>query len=475
MKATLQVAAGWGISFLAMVPVHAQTAFTYQGQLKDAGVPASGSYDLVFRLFGVASGGSPVGSPVTVNDWPVTNGLFAVSLDFGAGHFNGSARWLQVEVRLGNSNGSYSVLFPRQPLTATPYALHSLGDSWSSEGSHIHNNNSGNIGIGTHAPVQPLHIAKDVPVLILQDSDSTTNQVGYVGFNDQDGLQRGWMGFGSAGNAHLSLMNQRAGGSTILGSAGISRLVLNAAGDVGIGTTAPADRLHVVGSVFAEGSLRSISSSSDSEVFLGWGSDSVGGDMARIRIGGDGVGAYNGLEIQAVANRSLLRITNAGDVGIGTSNPANRLSVVGSANISARLGVGLSNPQVPVHVGGGSDSSLSGGGYIVTGGVDQLNISIDNNEIMARNNGEVSTLHLNANGGNVAVGGSIEMGHQIVVTGGASATCPAETSVIGGGCRIVGDAEVRGSYPSGNRWNCEVGDQSGFITLTSYAICARMQ
>ncbi len=453
--------------------------FSYQGQLKFLGVPANGEYDFVFRLHDAVSGGSPVGSPVTVNDWPVSNGLFSVQLDFGASPFDGDARWLGVEVRPGNSPGAYTVLSPRQPLTAAPYALYALSgpggtESWTQAGSNIHNTNSGNVGIGTSAPTQPLHIAKSVPVLVLQDSDSTTNQVGYVGFNDQGGVQRGWMGFGSSGNAHLSLMNHRAGGSTILGSAGVSRLVLDAAGNVGVGTTAPADRLHVSGSVLASGSLRSTSPGGDAEVFLGWGADSVGADMARIRIGGNSGGAYNGLEIQAVANRSLLRITNAGDVGIGTSDPANRLSVVGSANISNRLGVGLSNPLAPVHVGGGSDASPSGGGYVVTGGTDGLNIAIDNNEIMARNNGAASTLYMNNDGGDVSFGAGVIIGYQIV-TGGGSATCPAGTNVIGGGCRIVGNAEVRGSYPASNRWNCEVGDQSGFIELSSYAICARVK
>jgi hypothetical protein len=44
-------------------------------------------------------------------------------------------------------------------------------------------------------------------------------------------------------------------------------------------------------------------------------------DVARIRIGGSGVGASNGLDIQSVGNTSLLRILGNGRVGIGTANP----------------------------------------------------------------------------------------------------------------------------------------------------------
>ena len=61
--------------------------------------------------------------PVTV---PVTNGLFTVSLDFGAGVFSGPARWLAIEVKTNDPGDAlpYSPLMPRQELAPTPYALH---------------------------------------------------------------------------------------------------------------------------------------------------------------------------------------------------------------------------------------------------------------------------------------------------------------------------------------------------------------
>ena len=54
------------------------TAFMYQGQLKEGGVPADGEYDFVFRLFDALSGPAQVGSDVPVNNRTVSNGLFAV-------------------------------------------------------------------------------------------------------------------------------------------------------------------------------------------------------------------------------------------------------------------------------------------------------------------------------------------------------------------------------------------------------------
>lgn len=101
------------------------TAFTYQGQLTDGGSPANGPYDFEFRLY---DGSNPatatqVGSAVSCDDVSVSNGFFTVSLDFGAGIFNGTALWLQASVRPGASTGSYQALAPLTAINAAPYAL----------------------------------------------------------------------------------------------------------------------------------------------------------------------------------------------------------------------------------------------------------------------------------------------------------------------------------------------------------------
>jgi hypothetical protein len=93
--------------------------------------------------------------------------------------------------------------------------------------------------------------------------------------------------------------------------------------------------LHVVGNVRSQGgALRSINpNNSLAEVFLGWGADPLGNDVARIRVGGDGAGATNGLDIQTTGNRSLMRIMHSGRVGIGTTNPGALLDVQGTASV----------------------------------------------------------------------------------------------------------------------------------------------
>ena len=98
------------------------TAFTYQVQLQNNGSLASGTFNLTFTLFGVNTGGSSVAGPVTNNAVVITNGLFTVTIDFGAGVFTGQTNWLQIGVET-NGASSFTTLTPRQQLIPTPYAI----------------------------------------------------------------------------------------------------------------------------------------------------------------------------------------------------------------------------------------------------------------------------------------------------------------------------------------------------------------
>jgi hypothetical protein len=107
---------GWGTSALMATP--RGTAITYQGQLKQSGVPYSGPADLAFTLYDAAAAGNIVAGPILLNGVNVVNGLFTVSLDFGASAFDASARWLEIQV-----GDPLTLLSPRQELTCTPFAL----------------------------------------------------------------------------------------------------------------------------------------------------------------------------------------------------------------------------------------------------------------------------------------------------------------------------------------------------------------
>ena len=53
------------------------TAFTYQGQLRDGGTNANGTYAMTFKLYDAISGGGQIGSTIS-NSATLANGLFSV-------------------------------------------------------------------------------------------------------------------------------------------------------------------------------------------------------------------------------------------------------------------------------------------------------------------------------------------------------------------------------------------------------------
>ena len=91
------------------------TAFTYQGQLRDGGTNANGTYTMIFGVYSAATSGSQIGTNLT-NSATLSNGFFTVNLDFGAGIFSGSARWLDINV-------DGQELSPRVQILPAPYAL----------------------------------------------------------------------------------------------------------------------------------------------------------------------------------------------------------------------------------------------------------------------------------------------------------------------------------------------------------------
>jgi len=123
MKYTIQKI---GVLLVALVAFNVQriqaqgTAFPYSGQLQDGGVPANGTYDVMFTLYDSATDGAALGVMTNWNT-EVTAGQYSVVLDFG-GVFDGSPRWLEIAART-NGAWAYTTLTPRQPLLPVPYAI----------------------------------------------------------------------------------------------------------------------------------------------------------------------------------------------------------------------------------------------------------------------------------------------------------------------------------------------------------------
>ncbi|MDJ0594329.1 MAG: hypothetical protein QNJ72_30865 [Pleurocapsa sp. MO_226.B13] len=159
-------------------------------------------------------------------------------------------------------------------------------------------------------------------------------------------------------------------------------LVIRGNGNVGIGTNSPAQKLDVSGSVNINEDLTVNGSLTTT------GSLDLNGDL-RLR----------GADIRDAGNTSRIRINDDGDLSLRASNGLNSLTIAENRNV----GIITTNPQARLHIIGGSDAEPGSGGYLVVGNTNGTNLAIDDNEIMARNNGTVSNLHLQASGGNLLI------------------------------------------------------------------------
>jgi hypothetical protein len=136
--------------------------FTYQGQLRNAGQLVNGAVDLKISMWDADTAGVQIGTSNTFNAVPMTDGRFALGLNFGASAFDGSNRWIQVEFRNPAGSGLYLALNPRDKITATPYALYALNGA---NGVWVYDTNQQSVsvmgkkvGIGTSNPTAALEV-----------------------------------------------------------------------------------------------------------------------------------------------------------------------------------------------------------------------------------------------------------------------------------------------------------------------------
>ena len=257
--------------FLLMIgtlvtPVHAgktDTAFTYQGQLKQAGVPLTGIADMHFTLFDAPDDGSQIADPVVLDglkgrSGPVNleNGLFSIKLDFGAEVFNGDPRYLEIAVRSPHdpSDGAgYTTLRPRQHITAVPYAMQVRGLVMDERGGlevagDIHT--SGEMAASAYDSNSP-NILKVQGVECARFADGQNNHC-YFGIGETNPLARLHIG-GTPGTDGLMFPDGTLQTTAATGAGGGGFWAANGSdihstnlGNVGIGITSPTASLHIV-------------------------------------------------------------------------------------------------------------------------------------------------------------------------------------------------------------------------------------
>lgn len=229
------------------------TAFTYQGELKQAGVPVNGTVHLRFSLWDAAGTGAPpvggvqIGALDAAPNVPIAAGRFSVEVnaggEFGSQAFDGQARWLQIEVCDDSACTSTTVLGPRQPLTAAPYAL----GPWQLAGANL-GYAGGSVGIGTTSPLDLLHVNGQ-----MRWGGATSSYV-YSSI-DGSGMFIEHKGSSTA-TSRLRIQSSKSGDQlnysqfNIDPTNGASFLTFGSGnGNLGLGTQTPAAKLDVRGSI----------------------------------------------------------------------------------------------------------------------------------------------------------------------------------------------------------------------------------
>ncbi len=196
-------------------------------------------------------------------------------------------------------------------------------------------NSSGDVGIGTSAPVSSLHVNKSnvgqTALLTLSNLNGATNDTADINFS---------LGGSTVTTARVSAIRTAAGAVTDLafssfdGASLVERMRILSGGNVGIGTTAPAAKLDVVGGTRQlSGSPSTPASGKGLEMYYDSGSFAQGEGSYLISYDRTG-SAYKPLNFDG----SVVRLINSGatavtvtggSVGIGTTNPASKLDISG--------------------------------------------------------------------------------------------------------------------------------------------------
>jgi hypothetical protein len=212
---------------------------------------------------------------------------------------------------------------------------------------------AGRVGIGTSVPGSELDVFGVGDIIRSTANDGASN---FMAFYDATG-RKGYVGYGGATD-DMTLANERSGFLRFLTN-GSTRLHITSAGDVGIGTSSPSERLHVAtvdGLSTSNALLRLGNTSAFNTLLLGYsGAGDVADEAPAIyatnTTGSTGQAGHIAYKARSGTARDHIfytgttpterfRITSAGNVGIGTTTPATKLDVNGSASA-----VFFENPQ----------------------------------------------------------------------------------------------------------------------------------
>lgn len=263
----------------------------------------------------------------------------------------------------------------------------------------------GRVLVGNNDLGQRFNVYNSATSFLRVGSDS--GQVGLWGSNDSVF----WAMFSEQKSG--TLLEQGAVGF-FLGGAGLAWTVTDD-GDMGIGTSTPAVRLAIGPAdddtgfeTTSDGNLGIYTNGEErarinEEGNVGFGTeaptdqlDIIDTGLVAMKIGSDQVDQYIKLDYNTAFGFSSIQ---SGEFG-GTTRPL--ILQGGGGNV----GIGSTTPDVLLTLDGGSDAALGSGGYLQINEATTSNLLIDDNEIMARNNGAESPLYVQHDGGDFSIHGA---------------------------------------------------------------------
>jgi hypothetical protein len=206
---------------------------------------------------------------------------------------------------------------------------------------------SGNVGISTISPAQRLHVAGGNGVIGSVFLGNVGHGNDYAGFSHSSAANAQGYGFLHHSSGQYALVNKKSGGGWIgLRIDNADKMVLNDAGNVGIGTNGPRARLEVAGGAImpaAGGAGYGIQFPPDP----GGGSS----DLAWLRYyARDGEACSVELGIGNDGNDHIA-LMPSGNVGVGTNAPQLKLDVKGVIRAEANLDAAKDPDNKMTHTG----------------------------------------------------------------------------------------------------------------------------
>lgn len=240
--AALAVVAGAGF---AVADDPAPTGVTVQGRLVENATALSGTYDLRFRLYDAATGGTEVATEITCENVAVEAGLFAVSLLFDD-PLDGGDRWLEIDFS-DDDGDTFTPLLPRRPFGRAPQA--DYAQFATSAGNGVERDEvTGVVELDNGLEVFGDIVARGGN-LVAEDTIFWEGDAGAAIYMNRD-----TPGFDTDWSLSLSF-NGKDGLSFYDETFDVSRLFLANDGTVGIGTESPRTALEVVGDTWVTGTL----------------------------------------------------------------------------------------------------------------------------------------------------------------------------------------------------------------------------